>query len=702
MNRPPARILGYIFCLAVAALLASALIIPRLQQTTSAAWIAIALILGSMIFVSRLRPLPLAAHTKVLVDTAPLFAAVLVLPAPVVILTAALATFAAQLVRQSRPPWFQTMFHLSETTLRAAAGLGTFGLVAHGQSLSQFSVPRLLFAGGATAVTMFLVNSVLVEVLIGFQNGRPTMRALRRRQGEVAPQEAALDAVGLLVALLADERAWAVVLLIVPAAVIYRALRASLTTQEALAFQAHHDELTGLPNRAGFAARSAPLLARSAQRRQPVAALFLDLDNFKGVNDTLGHGVGDALLVALAKRLSLALPADALFARFGGDEFMVLLTGQSPAASLAAADDVLASLAAPVEVGVQTLRIAGSIGVAHSTGGETIGELLRDADIAMYHAKAAGRGVAVLFTPAMDAAVRERVELERELHEALAQGQLTVWYQPKVDLASGRVMATEALARWSHPVRGMVSPTRFIPLAEESGIILALGRWVLREACRQTRVWQEDAEARGTHRADTDPLAVSVNLSVRQVAEPAIVAEVTAILSETGLPPESLILEITESTMIRDSESALRTLQALKALGVRLALDDFGTGYSSLSYLHRFPFDLLKIDRAFVDPLCGAAGEGALVRTIIAMGDALGMATVAEGIERPEQANALRRWGCAYGQGYLFGRPLPPAEVATLLANADQKHDERAVIRRPRQVALPVAIHGARIVATSA
>lgn len=442
-----------------------------------------------------------------------------------------------------------------------------------------------------------------------------------------------------------------------------------------LVHQAFHDGLTDLANRALFHDRVQHALAR-AGRGEHVAVLFLDLDDFKAVNDSLGHADGDTLLRAVADRLRAATRGFDTVARLGGDEFAVLLEGM---ASRGEVDPVVSrltrALAAPFPLRGRDVTVRASIGVAHSTdlsGGATADELLRNADVAMYRAKAMGKGRHAVFEPAMHAAVIERLELEAELRRAVrrpADHGLRLVYQPVFDLRTFRLAGFEALVRWEHPARGLVSPAAFVPVAEETGLIVAMGRWALSDACRELRRWEERLPPwRPERRAPT----MAINLSGRQLEDDVLVYDLAAVLRESGVTPQRVTLEITESAIMRNTEATLARLHALKGLGVRLAIDDFGTGYSSLAYLQRFPVDVIKIDKAFVDGVTrgGASGSGhdaALVRTIVALSDTLALATVAEGIEREEQREVLAALGCRYGQGYLFSEPLLPADADALV-----------------------------------
>ena len=427
-----------------------------------------------------------------------------------------------------------------------------------------------------------------------------------------------------------------------------------------LAHQAFHDPLTGLANRTLLRDRVRHSLARQERRPDRVAVLFLDLDDFKTVNDSLGHAAGDRLLCTVAERLLNATRGCDTVARLGGDEFAVLLDAtRGDEDAIAVAGRVLVALTAPIQLDGAEVAVAASIGIARAGDDDGADELLRNADVAMYRAKQRGKSGYEIFAPEMHAALLDRLALEADLRRALADGtceEFRVHYQPIVRLAEGRISGMEALVRWQHPRRGLVAPADFIPSAESTGLIVPLGRWVLGEACRQMVRWQE----RGAVAPDGAALTLTVNLSGRQLQHPDLVRDVADALAASGLVPSSLVLEITETVIMRDTEANLATLHALRALGVRLAIDDFGTGYSSLAYLKRFPIDILKIDKAFVDGVGRGGSEAALARTIVALGDTLALRCVAEGIEMDEQREHLQSIGCEFGQGYLFARPLAP------------------------------------------
>ncbi len=446
-----------------------------------------------------------------------------------------------------------------------------------------------------------------------------------------------------------------------------RDIRERRAIQERLARQSFYDTLTGLPNRSLFIDRVTHALGWARpDDATPLAVLLLDLDRFKVINESLGHAVGDQLLVAVGRRLAEALrPADTL-ARLGGDEFAVLVDGLAgDAAAEGLARRMVEALASPFVVEGRETYVSASIGVALSrAGAQGAADLLREAEIALYRAKAdAGDRVSV-FHPQMSASSMDRLELELDLRWAVERDELRVYYQPLVDLRTGRTIGHEALVRWQHPTRGLLPPLSFIPLAEETGLILPIGDVVLAEACRQARAWQLVDPAL----AD---LVVSVNLSARQFARPDLAARVATVLAETGLPPHTLELEITESLAMSDAEATGVTLRALHELGVRVALDDFGTGYSSLAYLSRLPLDVIKVDRSFVAGLHDSPANLAIIRAVVGLAQGLGIAVTAEGIEREDQLEALRELGCDRGQGFLFARPRPAAEAGSALLDGD-------------------------------
>jgi diguanylate cyclase (GGDEF)-like protein len=423
-----------------------------------------------------------------------------------------------------------------------------------------------------------------------------------------------------------------------------------------IAHQAFHDPVTGLPNRALFSDRMQHALTRANRERESVGVIFLDLDDFKTVNDSLGHAIGDEVLREVGRRILAIVNATDTTARFGGDEFAVLLEGvEGPQAVADMADRIVEAFASPMQLGVQEVVVRASLGIAIATpetDESVIGadDLVRNADAAMHMSKRDGDGGYRVFEEAMHARVLERLTLRGELRRAIDTGQFEVYFQPLVNLQTGDVSGIEALCRWNHPTRGFVQPDQFIPLAEETGLIVDIGQWVLAESCRRAVGFQALLPS-------TLPFRVGVNLSVRQLQHPDIVGEVRRALEESGLDPSTLVLEVTESVMMADAELAATRLHELRALGAHIALDDFGTGYSSLSHLHSFPIDVLKMDRSFLSSDTPVDANG-LAAAIVALGATLGLDVVAEGIERPDQLEALRALGCKTGQGYLIGRPM--------------------------------------------
>jgi diguanylate cyclase (GGDEF)-like protein len=427
--------------------------------------------------------------------------------------------------------------------------------------------------------------------------------------------------------------------------------------------QAFTDPLTGLGNRALLLDRLEHELVRSDRGGEEVTVLFLDLDRFKLVNDSLGHTVGDRLLVAVSERLRGCVRDGDVCARLGGDEFAILLTGAGDAAAIA--DRIIDLLQRAFEIDGHELFIGVSVGIA--TGREDAETLLRNADVAMYHAKRDGTGRRERFEPRMHAALRSRLHLDSELRRAVARGEFELRYQPLYYLRSGRIAGFESLVRWRHPVRGLVPPLEFIPLAEETGVIVEIGRWVLDQACAQLAAW-----------LPSGPIGVSVNAAIRELREPDYARAVQNAIAGR-FPARSLIIEVTESERLQDSPSALASLHQIHELGVRTALDDFGTGYSTLLNLSHLPVDVLKVAKPFVDAVGGEGrNPSGLLAGILGLGRHLGLATVAEGIERPEQRDLLARLGCNLGQGYLLGRPLDATAATALLEAEHGLGDRRA------------------------
>ncbi len=441
---------------------------------------------------------------------------------------------------------------------------------------------------------------------------------------------------------------------------ISRDVTAQVEAERALAHQALHDGLTGLPNRVLVVDRTEQLLARTRRVPKPVVLFFLDIDGFKYVNDTFGHAAGDELLRAVAARLSSVVRETDTVGRLGGDEFVILLDPATLSASPElVAERVLSVLRQPIDLNGSTGRlvsITASLGIA--TGPcASADELMHDADIALYRAKEAGKDRYMRFETGMQAVAEEHLTLELDLRDALDSDQLVLAYQPTFDLQSETVTGVEALVRWQHPSRGLLAPDTFIPLAEETGLIVPLGRWVLREACQQAAAWHRHGHTVG----------IAVNVSGRQLDCDEFPNHVLEALHDSGLEPAALTIEITETTLMRNADKAAEQLTALKALGIRIAIDDFGTGYSSLAYLRQFPVDALKIDRSFISGIAASKESAALIHTLIQLGKTLGLETLGEGIEDQAQLRRLQREQCDLGQGFLLARPLSLAAIEQFL-----------------------------------
>lgn len=433
--------------------------------------------------------------------------------------------------------------------------------------------------------------------------------------------------------------------------------------EDQLTHQALHDPLTKLANRVLFRDRVEHAIDRNGRKRAPVAVLFLDLDNFKSVNDSLGHAAGDELLVSVTERLQACLRTSDTPARLGGDEFAILVEDIADAdGAVLIAERIRSVLSEPFSICGTDIFIGTSIGIATTDNLlKSPEELLRNADVAMYMSKSNGKDRYTVFKSEMHEALVKRVQLEADMRCGIDRREFEVYYQPIVDLQSEQIMGMEALVRWNHPKHGLIPPMDFIPLAEETNLIITLGQWILEEACRQAHEWQ-------TQYGYGDQLSITVNIASRQFLEDSLVQTVKTALAVSGLPPQSLILEITESTMLKNTEATIKKLAELKGIGIRLAVDDFGTGYSSLSYLQRFPVDILKIDKSFIDKISQGKEGAAVAKAIITMSSVLQLKTIAEGIENLGQQTELQNLGCELGQGFYFAKPLRSSDMSEFLS----------------------------------
>ena len=447
---------------------------------------------------------------------------------------------------------------------------------------------------------------------------------------------------------------------VIGAVIVFHDVSAARAMSLQMTYSAQHDLVTNLPNRLLLNDRISQSIALAHRQKRPLAVLFLDLDRFKYINDSLGHAAGDKILQSVSKRLLAGVRGSDTVSRQGGDEFIVLLSEIShPEAAATSAKKILLAISAPHSIGGQDLHIEGSIGISvYPEDGEDAEALIKNADTAMYHAKESGRNNFQFFKAEMNLKAAERQFLDGNLRRALEREEFLLHYQPKVNLDTGEITGVEALIRWQQPGRGLVPPAQFVPIAEDSGLILPIGRWVLREACRQARSWQD---------AGLPRLPIAVNVSAVEFRDKGFVEGVRTTLSETGLEGRYLELEVTEGVLMDDAESTASVLRELKMMGVHLAVDDFGTGYSSLSYLRQFPIDVLKIDRSFINQITADPDDSAIVNAIINMGKSLKHLVVAEGIETQLQRAYLQTQSCAEGQGYLFSRPLAATQFAQLL-----------------------------------
>jgi diguanylate cyclase (GGDEF)-like protein len=620
---------------------------------------------GAAMVVAALFPLSFGPKRQLVLDMAILSGAVLLFTPGTAVAVVVLGQVLASLIR--RQERIEATFNAAQFALQAAAGAWVAGLLGWNAESIPLAWPAALLVVLAVGGMMHLVNTGCVALIVAAQERLPLFQvwsstALGMNRAEVLAHLAQLG-LGLLAVVVALADPWALLLLLLPAAAVWVALghhvRLRLRAEERLVHQAYHDPLTDLPNRAMFLDRLER--ARTEERREGgFALLFLDLDNFKLVNDTLGHAAGDRLLIEVARRLRTCVRPGDTVARLGGDEFTVLVHGQSDEAEARRiAERIVDAVALPIQLDDREIVITASVGIVQAAAQAAAVDLLRDADVALYQAKGAGRARVVVYDARMGEATNERAALEADLRHALERGELSVHYQPQVELATGRIVGVEALLRWTHPVRGVVEPAAFLANAEETGLILPIGRWLLATACAQARAWQLRSAT---------PLVLGVNLSTRQLLDPELVDDVTRILAETGLAPATLKLDVTAAGAMTDPHRTAETLAALHRLGIQVAIDDVGVHSFSLGLFGRFPLDVLKLDRSLVAELGQNRQAAVVAGAIVGVARALSLAVLAVGVERPDQVEALRELGCTAAQGDLFSAPRSGEELTELLA----------------------------------
>jgi diguanylate cyclase (GGDEF)-like protein len=654
----------------------------RLVQPMDQARLGLAVAMVGFMIIAWIFPLPFAFQTKLYLDTSVIIASILLFDPGVAILIAAGGTLVAHALRRRTPS--ESIFNAAQTALQA--GIGGLVLALGGWLPQAFRFERSIdvVAIAVAGLVIYLVNTCLVAGVIAIQASVDPLRVWRDATLDTSPTEIISHlsqlGIGVVAAITANAQPWSIVLLVLPSITIYTSFSRHLQlrqldadrllgaeadlaiAQQEIVREAGFDHLTGLPNRRHLLEHLEGVLADTARRTSGVALLTIDVDRFKVVNDSLGHESGDQLLSAVSHRLVSCVRGGGFAARLGGDEFAILLESQDDPGpdAVRLARRILDAFAGSFTIGGRDVFVTASIGIAELRSNHPASlDLMRDADVALVLAKQRGKARYEVFTSTFGDFTPDRIGLETDLRLAIARSELSLAFQPIVALRSGRIEGFEALVRWHHPRHGAVSPAKFIPLAEETGLILPLGQWVLAEACRQARQWQD--------RYRLSPPSVSVNLSALQFQQPGLVADVARVLNESGLNPRSLRLEVTESVVMDDADATIATLRQLKALGVEIAIDDFGTGYSSLAYLRKFPVDLLKIDRSFISGLGRNNEDTTIAHAVIGLGHALSLTVVAEGIETIGQLVQLCSLDCELGQGAHFAHPLPAPEAESLL-----------------------------------
>ena len=639
-------------------------VLLRREGLPSARDAAIALGLLAVLVGTLMRRLPFSANVQLDLSTACILAAALILSPGLAMVIGALGALVANVFR--RAEWRVAGFNGAQASLQGGIAAGLLALGDWDRQAPTIDL-RILVLILVIGMAMHLANALAVGAILVFES--------RQRWWSSVTKVAWLDrtealgylaqwGLGLLAAVVADGHSWALVLIVLPGAIAFGALdqhaRLRLRAEERLVHQAFHDTLTGLANRASFTERLEQALAMS-DGPDSLALLFLDLDQFKVVNDTLGHAAGDQLLVEIARRLERAVRPGDVVARLGGDEFTVLLEGQGAMQEAERiAERIARAMQVPIHLEGREMTVSTSIGIARpAAANATVTDLMRDADIALYQAKDGGRARFVTYDPSSRLHVQERIELEADLIAALRREELRLVFQPKVELATGAIFVVEALLRWERPGHGLVSPGIFLPIAAESGLAPAIGRWVLQHACRAAAEWRASAQGAAP--------AVSVNVAAQHLWESTFVADVHDALTVSGLPGTALQLEVTEETAAAGGDLVVATMHRLRALGVGIVLDDFGTSHSNLIALGRLPVQALQLDSSFVGAITHSVEAQTITNAVIGLAHGLDMFVMAEGVETGEQLQLLRQWGCDAGQGTHFAPPMSVVEIRGLL-----------------------------------